>query len=229
MDIVVASPDYFVQAVLQLSANGTDVTLDTVLDEVLRMKFAQCRCLVNLRGARDAIAHIMFNWNMPIHCHNVEDVAEMFAMNHAYPDHPDMLTAYRTSREEFLSDPAAYCEKTRIMLSTPNLDQLKAKILDDVSNQCCSICQSDLAPQTPVFELPRCKHLFHARAAQCLGSGQSILTWLDKHKKCPNCNVEVVIPRASVENKKKRKFAPRDPIMTRSKRARQAQASNSAV
>jgi hypothetical protein len=201
------------QAAAELVRSLLIVNVDNVVDEIIRIKSTRCSCLVGLADVRPAVRHIIVDWQCPLYCPEVRDVIAMFVINGTYPSRDEFLE-YRSNQLEFYQDPTEYWNRTRQLVPTLNLNHLEKKYVAR-TNGCCSICQGEMDSKTQVFELPGCKHLFHADAKDCLGAGNSILTWLSNHRKCPNCNVEVNVPKPS----DKRTHTPDESVTTR-KRAR---------
>ena len=84
----------------------------------------------------------------------------------------------------------SYCVQNRHPVQTPHLDQL-VSICNLVDDRHCSICQDEISKGVPMYQLSPCGCCFHSDGASCLQQDHTIVTWLQTHRTCPNCQQEV--------------------------------------
>lgn len=123
-------------------------------------------------------------------CEELEIAIEYYIINKRCPTYQE-LREYIYNTLNFENNPEEYHEKDKIYISTENLHKLTPIIKDTYIEEYCSLCQEKIGINS-FIKLPNCNHLFHSEKDKCL-EDSNIITWLSKHKHCPNCNIEVVI------------------------------------
>jgi hypothetical protein len=170
-----------------------------------------CGCWDGLTdaGLVGAILHVWDSPNIQFDCNTVVQVYSYYATEKKFPD-IDELRTFLTNVEAVSNEPDDYCADNRVCVATPNVDQLQVDQSTDGCCQTCTICTKDILPQTSIYTLSPCGHIFHAVKDQCLGDAD-IKTWLEKSTKCPSCQGEV-----RVDLKRKRHSGDTDQLTTSS-------------
>jgi len=171
-----------------------------IAEKLLDIKLGQCPCLLEFPRAQvvAAIEHLVIDMQSTVACAVVISILEFHALERRYPS-TEQLSEFLSNSRHLSQDPDHYCNEKKHALPTANLHLLERVKLD--KEDTCSICREDMECAKEVFRLPNCRHVFHADAAECLGGDASILTWLEKNRKCPNCNTEVCLAEAEAEAK----------------------------
>lgn len=164
-----------------------DATARSVAEELLN---PPCTCLQLPMNEMTTICltHILSDFKQNPTCPMLEQVYLYYMSEKQLPtvdQFADML------RNDLLinHNPENYCEEKRLLVPTPNLDKLQS-FQNEEKGLICSICQEPIQIGAAAFNLP-CGDKFHA--SFCMGNDQSIITWLQKCKRCPNCNQEIHI------------------------------------
>ena len=189
MSLQINAPiSYAVLKATQAAMNISDTP--TAQQIALQIISPPCPCLQLPANQQtiDAIAHILQELKDCPTCPMIEQVHLYFVTEKRYPTRTEfdemMGNDFRLQHE-----PEQYCSDTRLLIPTANLEKL-TPFENDQTERNCSICQDPITIGTSAYLLP-CGDSFHAHA--CLGDGQSVVTWLQRCKRCPNCNQEVVL------------------------------------
>lgn len=180
-------PNLMLAARRAMIHDGTNLPKIDTLVEVLLDTLCDCvrhipRFLLSM-----IIRHIIVDFHESPKCRQIQCIEEYWNLEHAMPT-KEALVQMIMRRIEIEADPDEYCESKRMMVPTPNLDKLQATT--NTLDRSCSICQEPLDIGQPMYRLP-CGDCFHA--TNCIGDERSILTWLKKCKRCPNCNMETIL------------------------------------
>ena len=172
---------------------------------VVQVQKLQCNCLqfVPTPDAADAAHHLAVVMQLSFNCNVVEMLYRYKRLEGVYPTR-DQLMEFAHNVAHLAVDAVDYCKRWARIRPTVNLDHLHPTPLG-ADTMDCSICRQDLDTDMEVLRLPNCGHVFHAHASECLGTECSILTWLRKNNRCPNCNTEVRISAAAPPLNRKRK------------------------
>jgi hypothetical protein len=180
------------KAACEANTKGDLPDLALIAEHLLSYKLSKCPCLLEF-PRQQVLAAIEYNvteLEMTMTCNVVISILEFHALEQRYPSN-EQLGEFLTNSQHLQQDPDNYCNEKRHALPTANLHLLERVKL--AKEDTCSICREDMKCSKEVFRLPVCKHVFHADENECLGAGSSILTWLQKNRKCPNCNAEVTL------------------------------------
>ncbi len=158
-----------------------------------------CICTESIEGVYNIYMHYIFNVGFIPKCNQLIDIIEYHTFHHEYPTE-EQIDEIRRLRELERTDSERLHSENKVIVSCKNLDKLKP-VICGVSDQNCGICLNELTPDSLVYKLPQCGHLFHSDEKDCLEKG-CILTWLQTSTKCPLCKTEVVIedPLESSDN-----------------------------
>lgn len=176
-------------------ANGTNTP--TPKQIAITLMETPCRCLRVPTDDRtiDACAYILATFKVVPSCRSIEGVRMYSLLEKRYPSFEELVEMLQ-NHMSIQQDSDSYCEAKKMLVPTPNISKLVA-IKNDQKDVFCSICQDPLSIGEDIYKLP-CGDRFHA--SECLGEGSSIITWLKRCKRCPNCNQEICID--SAENEK---------------------------
>jgi len=110
-----------------------------------------------------------------------------------YPSGFEEFQNYLNNSNRIINDPDSYHIENKINIPTPNLNKLSFEIELKDNNNICSICCDQIKINQNIIKIPNCNHTFHFDGSDCLGDDNTILKWLGCNKKCPTCNIEVII------------------------------------
>lgn len=172
----------------QSAMQGTDTP--TPLEIARQVLSPPCPCLQVPADERavQAVVHILQDFKECPTCPMIEAMHIYFLAEKRYPTRTEFLEMMANDLR-LQHDPEQYCSDKRLLVPTAHLEKL-TPFENDQKERNCSICQDPIAVGTSAYLLP-CGDSFHAHA--CLGEGQSVVTWLQRCKRCPNCNQEVVL------------------------------------
>ena len=168
--------------------NGTNApTSHQIATSLMESPCACLRVSVD-ENTIDACAYILSTFQVFPGCRLIEYVRMYSLVEKRYPSLGELEEMIQ-NRTSIHQDPDTYCEEKKMLVPTPNLNRLVA-VKNDQKDTFCSICQAPLSIGENIYKLP-CGDRFHA--SECLGEGLSILTWMKRCKRCPNCNQEICI------------------------------------
>jgi hypothetical protein len=153
-----------------------------------------CQCLRDLDPGSilTACDHMISAFRRSPSCRMIREMIMFHMIEGNWPSYQE-LGQFITNSMDMNADAEAYCESKKMLVPTPNLDHL-VPCENQEEDRHCSICQDAIELQDQIFKLP-CRHFFHADCRDCLGDRMSIMAWLTKCKRCPNCNLEIKICR----------------------------------
>ena len=99
------------------------------------------------------------------------------------------------------SNPEAYHEENKVVVSTPNVEDLPQTLATHVSE--CVLCQDEILPNQKTFHVPCCNQTFHADPLQCVGG--TVKDWLKTSRSCPLCKKDVLIEKREDNDKRQTK------------------------
>ena len=136
----------------------------------------------------ESIEHILQVFRQCPFCPLIEEVYMYSSIEKRFPTLSELSDMMGNS-SRLSHNPEQYCDEQRLLIPTPDIDKL-TPFQSEEKDLVCSICQNPILPGTAAYSLP-CGDCFHANA--CLDNDLSIVTWLQKCRRCPNCNQEVVL------------------------------------
>jgi len=146
-----------------------------------------CECLVFIAPSVQiqASMHIMEVFGECPSCSRIQMVSTYWTTEKKMPSREE-LGQMMQSYAEISRRPDDYCEEKKIRMPTPRLELLAVE--KNTQERHCSICQDALHVGQDMYKLP-CGDCFHASV--CLGNDNSVLTWMQMCKRCPNCNQDI--------------------------------------
>lgn len=170
-----------------------DPTAQQIVDEIACFLICPCLDVIPPHLLPAIILNNLSNCiGVDLNCEDLLLVYEYFQLSGQALPSQDEFNRFIENRRQSISHPSEYCENNRHEVPTPGIENITSRVMTE-KDQWCSICLCKIKCGEDVFQIPQCGHNFHANEDTCLGSGASILTWLKKSKKCPNCNVEIVL------------------------------------
>jgi hypothetical protein len=148
----------------------------------------QCLRISNTATNVNACEHILTEFKISPTCELIEGVLLYHMAENKYPNIEE-LAEMISNNITISQQPETYCQDKRLLVPTPHMEKLIA-IKNEKNDVNCSICLDQIKLAGDMYQLP-CGDCFHA--GECLGGGQSILTWMDQCKRCPNCNQEIIL------------------------------------
>ena len=168
-----------------------EVTFENVAKLWAESHNEYCTCLERL-GYNKKIAiveHCLHVLKSDITCNHVHLVYEFSMLNNGQFPTLDELEKLEQNHSMLANDPDIYHDSNKVIVPTKNIENLP--ILKVETETICALCMDILNVDTSAYQVPCCKNLFHAIGSECLG--QTIIEWLKISKKCPTCNLEVII------------------------------------
>jgi hypothetical protein len=176
----------FISAVqtAMITKNTTSPTIKDIC-EAWTAQGCECTGLFGQKLHFEACEYVLSVFQESPSCELIQSVCSFHIQEHHFPSR-EQYNLMIMNENAMDRDSSAYCESKKMHVPVSNLDRLLP--VQNDQERACSICQEDIRQGKMMFQLP-CGDCFHA--SNCLGNNQSILTWLNKCKRCPNCNQEI--------------------------------------
>ena len=170
------------------------VTKETIATSWLRVHSQRCDNLADLDLTLlvSATAHCLWIMSRDITCNDVNLSCEYWLLNNdIFPIEEELETLVQ-NRSLMLSDPDMYHYANKVIFATPNLEELPRANVPHLTE--CAICQGTISKNSEAFQVPCCKNYFHSVTSECI-NGKTVIDWLKTSKKCPVCNMSVIIEK----------------------------------
>ena len=133
---------------------------------------------------------LLENVTIPLTCSHLKAALVFMLYENRCPSATE-LESFQCRQQRLLEDADQYArdEDVVLVLDLKSTD-LMSTTYEQTETEVCSLCQTDICHGQDIYELP-CKHIFHADVSQCLPD-MSIVDWFRSHRRCPNCNTEVI-------------------------------------
>ena len=168
-------------------------TIDMIATAFVDVKLFRCSCLAGM--SREQLYRIVFHclteWCIapPIDCNYIISIQLFLDQEHRLPTADEFIT-FIIHLTAMGDDPEGYHATHRVVIPTPNLNQLP--IIQSETISVCAICQDTIYAQSTMYHMPCCKKHFHAVPSECLVN-RTVKDWLLANSKCPACNMDVII------------------------------------
>lgn len=172
---------------------GNLPTLDEILDYIMNTR-CDCTLEFNEELIKQMYLFYIINHGKIPTCQMIEISYEFYNLHQRYPFIDEINQVIRRMIQ-FTASPSDFHSQDKVEIGVSNLENIK--YCEMKQNQIsldtgCSLCQEDIKDGQKYVKLSPCGHIFHYDEKECLDEA-SIITWLRKNKKCPNCKTEVEI------------------------------------
>ena len=128
------------------------------------------------------------NVDIPFTCWNTQCALEYMMYENRCPSSAE-LTSFQDRLSRFAQDADEYTREDQVVCDFTDM-KWSPTINERSGEETCTLCQGGINSGQLIYELP-CKHIFHAQVSECL-ENMTILDWFRSHRRCPNCNEEIV-------------------------------------
>ena len=168
-----------------------DITFENVAKLWVESHREYCTCLERLEYIKKIaiVKHCLHVLKSDLMCNHVHLVYEYSMINNGVFPTLEELENLEHNHDLLSNDPDMYHGSNKVIVPTRNIENLP--ILKVETETTCAFCLDILNIGTSAYQVPCCKNIFHAIGSECLG--QTIIDWLKISKKCPTCNLEVIL------------------------------------